>query len=131
MAFLGVDGTPSIKMMVPPRRKRWVNKRDVIDTEEKSGGYDNMVSKQKNRPSKSIEEYYDEQGLKDNIQTINEIGENKLGEKIKKQWNGNLKGALYGGGFGVVVALATRKNPYVFGIVGLIIGRVLFKKEKK
>ena len=41
-----------------------------------------------------------------------------------------IKGAIVGGGFGVVVAIATRKNPVVLGVLGLILGRIIFKFNK-
>ena len=118
MWFGGVDDR------LPKRSRRArVNRKDLI--QEEVLGVD---GEKEIKPSKSIEDYYDEQGLKENIQTIKDIGNNKLGSKIKGNWEGNLKGALMGGAVGVLIGLATKQNPYVFGIVGLIVGRFIIKK---
>jgi hypothetical protein len=70
-----------------------------------------------------------EDKLKQNIQTINDITEKKLGSKIKKRWEGNIKGALLGGGFGVVIGIANRQNPLMYGVIGLILGKVIFNNK--
>ena len=119
-------GTDEYRRPKRKRRSRGINREDLI--EEIELGADGEIE---TKPSKTIEDYYDEQGLKDNIQTIKDIGSNKLGSKIKGSWEGNLKGALYGGGVGVLLAIATRQSPYIFGIVGLVVGRMLFSKKKK
>jgi len=41
----------------------------------------------------------------------------------------NMKGALIGGGVGVLIAVATKRNLMVGGIVGLILGRFIFKVD--
>tara|TARA_R110000787_G_scaffold106693_5_gene214508 strand:+ start:1111 stop:1341 length:231 start_codon:yes stop_codon:yes gene_type:complete len=64
------------------------------------------------------------------VQTIQDIGDKNLGSKIKKNWKNNIKGAIVGGGLGVIVAIAMRKNPVVLGILGLILGRIVFKFNK-
>ena len=112
----------------PRRRKRrsGVNRKDLLQ-EVKLGV---PAKRQQNKRLADISKYYEMQGLEDNIQTINDIGDNKLGGKIKKHWEGNFKGALYGGGVGVLVGLATKNNPYIFGIIGLIAGRILIKKDE-
>lgn len=38
----------------------------------------------------------------------------------------NMKGALIGGAVGVLIAIATKKNIMVGGILGLIVGRLTF-----
>ena len=121
MWFGGIDER------LPRQRKRSrssINRKDLLQ-EVKLG-----VPAKKNKRIADINKYYEMQGLKENIQTINDIGDNKLGGKIKKHWEGNLKGAIYGGAVGVLVGLATRNNPYIFGIIGLIAGRILIKKDK-
>ncbi len=70
-----------------------------------------------------------EEKLKKNIQTINDITNNNLGRKIKKRTEGNIKGALLGGAFGVVIGLANRQSPLIYGIIGLVVGRVLFNNK--
>ena len=64
-------------------------------------------------------------------QTIKDIGEQNLAKKLKKNWKNNIKGALVGGGIGVVIAIATRKSPVVLGVIGLILGRIVIKYNKK
>ena len=68
--------------------------------------------------------------IKKSVQTINDIGSKDLAKKVKKNWKNNIKGAIVGGGFGVLVAIATRKNPVVLGVLGLILGRIIFKFNK-
>jgi len=68
--------------------------------------------------------------VKKEVQTIKDIGENNLATKVKKNWKNNIKGAIVGGGLGVVIAIATRKSPVVLGVVGLILGRIIFRYNK-
>ena len=65
------------------------------------------------------------------VQSIKDISENNFAKKVKKNWKNNIKGALVGGGLGIVVAIATRKSPLVLGVLGLILGRIVFKSNKK
>jgi len=58
---------------------------------------------------------------------IVDIGEKNLAKKVKKNWKNNIKGAIVGGGLGVIIAIATRKSPVILGIGGLILGRIVFK----
>ena len=74
------------------------------------------------------EESADEK-LQKNIQTINDITEKKLGGKIKKRMEGNVKGALLGGAFGVVIGIANRQSPLWYGVIGLILGRLIFNNK--
>ena len=67
--------------------------------------------------------------LKENIQTIDDITKKKLGSKIKKRMEGNIKGALLGGAFGVVIGIANRQSPLVYGIIGLLIGKLVFNNK--
>jgi hypothetical protein len=64
-----------------------------------------------------------------NINTINKIGNNNLGSSVKKRMENNIKGAILGGGLGIVIGIATRKNLIVSGIIGLIIGRLILVKK--
>lgn len=68
--------------------------------------------------------------LKENIKTINDIGSKSYGNKIKNKTKANMRGAMIGGGVGVLLAVASRQNPYIFGIIGLIAGRFLLGKMK-
>ena len=65
-----------------------------------------------------------------NVQSIKDIGEKNLAKKVKKNWKNNIKGAIVGGGIGVVIAIATKKNPVALGVVGLILGRIVFNYNK-
>lgn len=67
--------------------------------------------------------------LQEDINTINKIANNDLGSSVKKKMENNIKGALIGGGLGVVVGIATRKNLVISGIIGLIIGRLIILKK--
>ncbi len=64
------------------------------------------------------------------LQNIKDIGEENLAKKVKKNWKNNIKGALVGGGLGVLIAISTRKSPVVLGVIGLILGRIVFKYNK-
>tara|TARA_R110002167_G_scaffold70465_11_gene198853 strand:- start:1581 stop:1808 length:228 start_codon:yes stop_codon:yes gene_type:complete len=64
-----------------------------------------------------------------NISTINQIGNNDLGNSVKKRMENNIKGAVLGGGLGVVLGIAMRKNLIVSGMIGLIIGRLILVKK--
>jgi hypothetical protein len=64
------------------------------------------------------------------LQNIKDIGEDNLAKKVKKNWKNNIKGAIVGGGLGVLIAIATRKSPVVLGVLGLILGRIVFKYNK-
>ena len=64
------------------------------------------------------------------LQNIKDIGEENLAKKVKKNWKNNIKEALVGGGLGVLIAISTRKSPVVLGVIGLILGRIVFKYNK-
>jgi len=64
-----------------------------------------------------------------NISTINQIGNNDLANSVKKRMENNIKGAVLGGGIGVVLGIAMRKNLIVSGMIGLIIGRLILVKK--
>ena len=64
------------------------------------------------------------------LQNIKDIGEKNLAKKLRKNWKNNIKGAIVGGGLGVIIAIATRKSPVVLGVIGLILGRIVFKYNK-
>jgi len=64
-----------------------------------------------------------------NISTINQIGNNDLGNSVKKRMENNIKGAVLGGGLGIVLGIAMRKNLIVSGMIGLIIGRLILVKK--
>jgi hypothetical protein len=65
--------------------------------------------------------------IRDNAQFINMVASSDLETNARKEMDENLKGALIGGGVGVLIAIASRKNIFLYGIVGLIVGRILFK----
>jgi len=70
----------------------------------------------------------EEKILQDNYSTIKKISNNELGTDIKKNSEKNMKGALIGGGIGVVIGIASKKNLLICGLIGLIIGRLIIKK---
>ena len=41
----------------------------------------------------------------------------------------NIKGAVLGGGLGIVLGIAMRKNLIVSGMIGLIVGRLILVKK--
>ena len=67
--------------------------------------------------------------IKENVDTINKIGNNNLASSVKRKMESNIKGALIGGGLGVVLGIATRKNLIVSGLIGLIIGRLILTRK--
>ena len=67
--------------------------------------------------------------LAKNINTINQIGNNDLGKSVKKRMENNIKGAILGGGVGIVLGIAMRKNLVISGVIGLIIGRLILVKK--
>lgn len=64
-----------------------------------------------------------------NISTINQIGNKDLGNSVKKRMENNIKGAVLGGGLGIVLGIAMRKNLIVSGMIGLIVGRLILVKK--
>jgi len=71
----------------------------------------------------------EEKKVTENINTINQIGNNDLGSNVKKRMENNMKGAILGGGLGIVLGIAMRKNLIVSGMIGLIIGRLILVKK--
>jgi hypothetical protein len=66
--------------------------------------------------------------VKQNATFLNTIGSQP---SVKNQMEENLKGALVGGGVGVLIAIVSKRNLFLYGIVGLIVGRILFKAQQK
>jgi hypothetical protein len=69
----------------------------------------------------------EKRNIRANANFINQVASSDLESNVKKQMDENIKGALVGGGVGVLIALASQKNLFLYGIAGLIIGRILFK----
>lgn len=65
--------------------------------------------------------------IRANANFINQVASSDLESNVKKQMDENIKGALVGGGVGILIAIASQKNLFLYGIAGLIIGRILFK----
>jgi len=63
--------------------------------------------------------------LSNNSEFINAVGNGELNTNVKENMENNLKSALIGGGVGVLIAIATRRNLVLYGIGGLIVGRFL------
>jgi len=69
----------------------------------------------------------DKNTLKRNAQKINSLGADSIVSEVKTKMEDNVKGALIGGGIGLIIGIATRKNLIVSGIIGLVLGRFIFK----
>lgn len=65
--------------------------------------------------------------IKENANFIKQVASSDLDTNVRKNMEENIKGALIGGGVGVLIAIASRKNLFLYGIVGLIVGRILFR----
>jgi hypothetical protein len=65
--------------------------------------------------------------LTDNAKRIKSYGADGIVTEVKSKMEDNIKGALIGGGIGLLIGIATRKNLIVSGIIGLILGRFIFK----
>ena len=63
--------------------------------------------------------------ISDNLKTINDIGSKGLAKKIKRKWNKNIKGVL-----GMIIGLSMRKSPVIFGVIGLVLGRIIINKTE-
>ena len=50
------------------------------------------------------------------------------GKKLRAKYELNVQGATFGGVIGLAIGLATKKNLIVSVIIGLVAGRVIFKK---
>ena len=70
----------------------------------------------------------DKEIIKKNYETIQKIGSNELGENAKRKAVDNFKGAILGGAIGIALGMATRKNLMISGLIGLVIGRLIFVK---
>ena len=69
----------------------------------------------------------DKNTLKRNAQKINSLGADSIVSEVKTKMEDNTKGALLGGGIGLLIGIATRKNLVVSGLLGIILGRFIFK----
>lgn len=63
-----------------------------------------------------------------NIDTIKKVGNKDLANSVKSKFELNVQGATIGGLIGLGIGLATKKNLIISVIIGLIGGRVIFKK---
>jgi hypothetical protein len=67
--------------------------------------------------------------VRQNAKLIRKIGKRRYSNMISSDAQSTMKGALIGGGVGVLIAIATKKNLMVGGILGLILGRFIFKVD--
>jgi uncharacterized protein YqgC (DUF456 family) len=69
----------------------------------------------------------DKKILRKNARKINSLGADSIVSEVKTKMEDNTKGALLGGGIGLLIGIATRKNLVVSGLLGIILGRFIFK----
>jgi len=67
--------------------------------------------------------------VRQNAKLIRKIGKRRYSNMISSDAQSTMKGALIGGGVGVLIAIATKKNLMIGGILGLILGRFIFKVD--
>jgi hypothetical protein len=67
--------------------------------------------------------------ITENAQRINSLGADSIVTEVRTKMEDNIKGALIGGGIGLLIGIATRKNLIVSGIIGLVLGRFIFKAK--
>jgi len=67
--------------------------------------------------------------IRKNAHLIHKIGKRRYSNMVTSDAKSNMKGALIGGGVGVLIAIATKRNIMVGGIMGLILGRFIFKVD--
>ena len=65
-----------------------------------------------------------------NVKFIKEVNHYSFAENMKKRAENDIRGALIGGAVGVLIGIASRKNIYITGLIGLIAGKLLFKNLK-
>lgn len=66
--------------------------------------------------------------IKRNAHLIRTIGKRRY-SNMTSDTTASMKGAVIGGGVGVLIAIATKRNLMVGGIIGLVLGRFLFKVD--
>ena len=64
-----------------------------------------------------------------NAQRIDSLGADSIVKEVTTKMEDNVKGALIGGGIGLLIGIATRNNLIVSSILGLILGRFIFKSK--
>mgnify|MGYP000480274112 FL=1 len=65
--------------------------------------------------------------LTNNAQKMSSFGADSIVSEVSTKMQDNVKGAIIGGGIGVLIGIATRKSLVVSGIIGLVLGRFIFK----
>jgi hypothetical protein len=65
--------------------------------------------------------------LTNNAQKMSSFGADSIVSEVSTKMQDNVKGAIIGGGIGVLIGIATRKSLLVSGIIGLVLGRFIFK----
>jgi hypothetical protein len=69
----------------------------------------------------------DKNTLTNNAQKINSLGAESIVSEVKTKMEDNTKGAMLGGGIGLLIGIAMRKNLVVSGLIGIVLGRFIFK----
>jgi hypothetical protein len=65
--------------------------------------------------------------LTTNAKKVKYFGADSIVTEVTDKMQDNVKGALIGGGIGLLIGIATKKSLIVSGIVGLVLGRFIFK----
>ena len=65
--------------------------------------------------------------MTNNAQKMSSFGADSIVSEVSTKMQDNVKGAIIGGGIGVLIGIATRKSLLVSGIIGLVLGRFIFK----
>ena len=69
-----------------------------------------------------------EKQLLDNVNNLKVITNKNYGKNLKQKTKNNMNGALIGGFVGVIIGIASKKNFYITGLIGIVLGRLLISK---
>lgn len=67
--------------------------------------------------------------IRRNAKLLQTIKRRRYSNLVSSDAKNTMKGALIGGAVGVLIAVATKKNIMVGGILGLIVGRLTFNVD--
>ena len=69
-----------------------------------------------------------EKQLLDNVNNLKVITNKNYGKNLKQKTKNNMNGELIGGFVGVIIGIASKKNFYITGLIGIVLGRLLISK---